>query len=186
MNGSANLIHLNRRHHAGKDALLFQSILQGQRVDHRCQHAHLIGGDAVHFLGLLGHAAKEISAADDDGDVNAQRLHIRQFGRNFVDSQGIHAETLIGRQGLTGQLEQNAFEGRSVMWLVTAMQKKPQKGCRSSPANHCRCFASRGLVVVNAMVAPASPTLKRAKRRTAMFSPSLPIFAAISCAMEIV
>lgn len=28
-----------------------------------------------------------------------------------------------------------------------------------------------------------SPTLKRAKRRTEMFSPSLPILVAISCAM---
>src|SRR5438270_13739363 len=43
---------------------------------------------------------------------------------------------------------------------------------------------SSGLLV--ATVSPASPTLKRAKRRTLIFSPSLPILVAIICEIETV
>ena len=49
--------------------LFFQRVLQGQRVDHRGEHAHVVGGDAVHVFRLHGHAAEKIAAADDDGDL---------------------------------------------------------------------------------------------------------------------
>ena len=111
--GLGHLVHFDRRLHPGVNALLFQGILQGQRIDHRGQHAHVVGGDAVHFLGLLGHAAKEISAADDDGNLDAQGVNVRQFSGDFVDAQGIDAETLVRGQGLAGELEQDALEYRS-------------------------------------------------------------------------
>jgi len=52
-----------------------------------------------------------------------------------------------------------------------------KKAPRRAPSNYS-AFGSVGLVI--ATVSPASPTLNRANRRTAMFSPSLPIFEAIS------
>ena len=72
----SHLVHLDRRLHAGVHALLLQRILQRQRVDHCGQHAHVIGGDAVHVLGLLGHAAEEIPAAHHDRDLHAELVHV--------------------------------------------------------------------------------------------------------------
>ena len=62
-----HLVHFNRGLHPGVDPGFFQRILQSQRIDHRGQHAHVISGDAVHLLGLLGDAAKKIAAADHMG-----------------------------------------------------------------------------------------------------------------------
>ncbi len=66
-----HLVHLDGAHHAGEDVLLFQSVLQGQGIDDRGEHAHVVGGYAVHLLGLLGNATKEVAAANHDGDFNA-------------------------------------------------------------------------------------------------------------------
>src|SRR5260370_375292 len=60
-------------------------------------------------------------------------------------------------------------------------RKHEKRAAEAAPENYSS-FASVGLV--EAIVAPASPTLKRAKRRMAMFSPSLLILVAMSCAME--
>ena len=64
-----NLVHLDRRLHASIDALLFERVLQCERVDDGRQHAHVVGGDAVHFARLLGHTTEEVSPANDDGDL---------------------------------------------------------------------------------------------------------------------
>src|ERR1700680_5035343 len=73
--------------------------------------------------------------------------------------------------------------------------KHKRKGRRSAPELF-GCYLATGaeasppssgglsdLELVKATAAVASPTLNRAKRRTAMFSPSLPTLAAMSCAM---
>jgi hypothetical protein len=61
-------------------------------------------------------------------------------------------------------------------------QRRLKKGTFRCPSNHS-AFCS-GFEI--AMVSPASPTLNRAKRRTEMFSPSLPIFVVMSCEIEMV
>src|SRR5260370_7011024 len=76
--------------------------------------------------------------------------------------------------------------------------KHKRKGRRSAPELF-GCYLATGaeasppssgglsdLELVKATVAAASPTLNRAKRRTPIFSPSLPTFAAMSSAMLIV
>ena len=40
-------------------------------------------------------------------------VDVRQFSGDFVNAQGIHAEALVGGQGLAGEFEQHAFENRS-------------------------------------------------------------------------
>ena len=42
------LLHADGRHDARVDALPLEHVLHGQRVDHRAEHAHVVGGDAVH------------------------------------------------------------------------------------------------------------------------------------------
>ena len=70
----------------------------------------MIGGDAVHFFGLFGDAAKEIAAAHHDGDLDAEIVDVGEFRGDFVDASGIDAETLAGGQSFAGDFEQNAFE----------------------------------------------------------------------------
>ncbi len=70
------LVHEHRCHHPALHIALLQRILQGDGVDHRGQHAHVVGGDPVHFLGLLSHAAKEIAASDNNPDLDTQRVNI--------------------------------------------------------------------------------------------------------------
>ena len=100
-------------HHAGEDILLLQRVLQRQRIDHRGQHAHVIGGDAVHLLGLLGHAAEEVSAAHHDGDLDAQAVHIGELGRDLVHALIVDTKALAGGQSLAGNFQKNAFVNRS-------------------------------------------------------------------------
>src|SRR6185437_14454434 len=75
--GLADLIHLNGGHHAAVRAALFDRVLHGERVDHGSEHAHVVGGNAVHGTGLLGDSAEEIAAAHHDGDFHA---HLGDFG----------------------------------------------------------------------------------------------------------
>jgi hypothetical protein len=107
-----HLIHLNRRLHAGVDFLLFEGVLQSERIDHGSQHSHVIGGNAVHVSSLVGHAAEKIAAAHHNRKLHSQLVHVGQFRRDLVDAGSLDAKALVCRQCLTGKLEQNAFEGR--------------------------------------------------------------------------
>ena len=92
--GLGNLIHFDGTHDAGEDVLLLQRILQSQRIDHRGQHAHVISGDAVHLLGLLGDAAKKIAAADHDGDLDTETVDFGELGGDLVDPLVVDTKTL--------------------------------------------------------------------------------------------
>ena len=110
--GLGDLVHFDGGLHAGVDVLFFERVLQGKRVDDRGQHAHVVGGDAVHVFGLVGNAAEEIAAAHDDGDLDTEAVHIGQFGGDFVNAGGVDAEALVGGQSFAGNFQQDAFEDR--------------------------------------------------------------------------
>src|SRR5271166_972724 len=109
-----HLVHFESTHDAGEDVLLFQRILQRKSVDHRSQHAHVIGRDAVHELGLLGHAAEEVAAADHDGDLNTQAMHFGKLSGDFMHALVVDSEALAGSQRLAGYLKKNALIDGSV------------------------------------------------------------------------
>jgi predicted cupin superfamily sugar epimerase len=69
----------------------------------------MVGGDAIHIDGLLSDAAKEVSSADDDGDLAAERVNIRDLLGYFVDEDGIDAKTRAGGQGFARELEENSL-----------------------------------------------------------------------------
>ena len=52
-------------------------------------------------LGLLFNAAKEVSPADDDADLNAKRVNLGDFGGNSRDLVDIQAKTALSGQRLT-------------------------------------------------------------------------------------
>ena len=97
-----DLIHFDRGLHAGVDVLLFEGVLQSQRVDDRGQHSHVVSGNAVHVLGLLGNPAEEVSAANYDRDLHAKGIDVGEFSGNLVNAGGVNTETLRSGQRLTG------------------------------------------------------------------------------------
>ena len=51
---------------------LLEGVLEGQGVDDRGQHAHVVGLGAVHAGAGAGHAPPDVAAADDDGDIDVE------------------------------------------------------------------------------------------------------------------
>src|SRR5262245_5155513 len=117
--------------------------LQGQRVDYRSQHAHIVGGGAVHAARGSRLATPEIAAADDHAHLHAARDHRRHLAGDGLDGSWVNAEGRRALHGLPAQLEQDATKAQ---------------------------LAVRSAVVAGAHPPPSS---KRAIRRMTMFSPSL-------------
>ena len=84
-----------------------------QRVHHRRQHAHIIGGRAVEALGRRRHAAEDIAAADDQAELMALRLGRRDLPGEAGDGLGIDAELPLPHQRFARELQQDAVEARA-------------------------------------------------------------------------
>ena len=96
-----DLVHEDGRHYAALHPSLLECILQGNGVDDRGKHAHVVGGHAVHFLGLLGDAAKEVAAADYDADLHTQRVNFGEFAGNLGNLFSVQAKPARASQGLS-------------------------------------------------------------------------------------
>ena len=77
-------------------------------VHHGGEHAHVVGGGAIHAPRAARHAAEDVAAADDDGDLHAEIADLGHFLGDAGDHGGIHAVPLIAHQGFAGQLEEDA------------------------------------------------------------------------------
>ena len=88
-------------------AHLLQGILHGQGIHDRGQHAHVVTGDPVHAGSGQALAPKDVTATDDQGELNArvrQPLHLR--GKPAHDA-GIDTELAAAHEGLAAKFEQN-------------------------------------------------------------------------------
>ena len=90
--------HIERGLHAGGNALLFDRVLQGERVDDGSEHSHVIRGGAVHAGALT--AAPEIAAADDDADLHAHIVYADELIDDAGDDLFVQPEALISRERL--------------------------------------------------------------------------------------
>ena len=96
--GLGHLGHGQRAQHPGGLALLLERVLQRQRVDHGAEHAHGVGGGAVHAAALPGRAAPDVAAADHDGELEAAAVHgARHLLGHALDGGGV--DGLVGRGG---------------------------------------------------------------------------------------
>ena len=93
-------------------SVLLERVLQRQGVDDRGQHAHVVGGGAVHAAGAGRQAAEDVAAADDDGRLDAEALNLADVARDARGDRRIDAELLLAHQGFAGQLEENALVDR--------------------------------------------------------------------------
>jgi hypothetical protein len=62
----------------------------------------VVGGHAIHILGLFGNPAKKIAPADNDRHLDAKAVYVGKFSRDFMNAFGVHSETLIGCEGFAG------------------------------------------------------------------------------------
>ena len=56
--------------------VLLERVLQRERVDDGREHAHVVGGRAVHAARARRQAAEDVAAADDDAGLDAERLDL--------------------------------------------------------------------------------------------------------------
>ena len=103
------LLHADRRHDARVDALALEHVLQRQRVDDGAEHAHVVGGDAVHAgLGEL-RAAHDVAAADHQADATRPcSTTATTSSARRLDRVEVEAESLVSGEGFAGELEQDA------------------------------------------------------------------------------
>jgi hypothetical protein len=118
--GLGHLRHVNRAQEARDHALLFQSVLQGEAVDHRCQHAHVVAGSAVDGQGFLARAAEDIPSAHNDRHFDAQVAYLFYFAGDAVNGFGVNAKALRTLKGFSGKFQNDASVNgrrRGVFWV---------------------------------------------------------------------
>src|SRR5690606_19632916 len=103
--GLGDLPHLDGGQYPGFDADLLQGILQGEGVDDRGQHPHVVGRRPVHSSQTPGRSPPDVAAAHNDRDLYAQLVDRADLAGDEVDHLKIKAETGAARQGLTAELE---------------------------------------------------------------------------------
>ena len=56
------------------------------------------------------------SAADDDGDLAAERVRVGDLFGDFMDEDGVDAEAGAGRKGFSGDFQEDSLVH---VWLVS-------------------------------------------------------------------
>src|SRR5262249_39685141 len=145
-------------------------VLEGQGVDHGREHPHVVGGDAVHALRAVRDAAEDVAPADHGRDLEAQVVDLVDLPGQVVREVPVDAEGLLfSEERLSRQLQEDALVGDGLPRARHAgvvSLKKPGR----APGD--LSYSASGLA------GPlSSPTLKRAKRRTTMFSLMIAIFS---------
>jgi len=87
---------------ASDDALLLERVLQSQGVDHRGEHAHVVGSRAVHALGARGDTAKDIAAANHNRRFDAHALNFSDVPGDLCGYGRIDAVALRAHQRFAG------------------------------------------------------------------------------------
>ena len=85
MNGSATLSMWIAVWTRVGEADVLEGALQGQAVDDRGEHAHVVGGGALHAAMAGAQSAPDIAAADDDRDLHAEVVHFFDLRADLLD-----------------------------------------------------------------------------------------------------
>src|ERR1017187_130981 len=108
-----NRAHFDGGLHPRVHVVLFQCVLQRQRVDHGGQHPHVIARGAVEAVLARRQPAKDVAAADDDGQLDIQLLDVLDFPGDRVAGLGGNAVLAGAEQRLAAQLQHHA----PIFWL---------------------------------------------------------------------
>ena len=86
----------------------------GERVHHRRQHAHIIGGRAVEALGGAGKAAEDVAAADHEAErMAAASTAALISSASRATASGSMPELALAHQRFARQLQEDAVEARA-------------------------------------------------------------------------
>src|SRR5262249_55206702 len=69
----------------------------------------MIGTDPIKPLRACGEPAKDVAAADDDADLDAQRVDVLDLVRDTSNNLRINAEALFAHQDFATEFKQNPF-----------------------------------------------------------------------------
>jgi len=117
--GLGDVFHFDGGHDAGLNSGMFEGVLEGEGVDDRGEHAHVISGVAVHpALPGGGGAPPDVSSSDDDGKLEGGRENVADlvgkatrdglgeviagFGESFAGKFQKETTPTIGRVSLEG------------------------------------------------------------------------------------
>ena len=108
--GLGHLLDVDRRHHPRVLADLLQRILQGERVQHRRQHSHVVAGCPVHAGCRTLQAAVDVAGADDDRHLHPALADGRDLARDPLDLGAVGAVIALPHQRLPRELQEDAAE----------------------------------------------------------------------------
>ena len=74
-----DLVHRDRGHDPGRHAGPLEGVLEREAVHDRRQHADVVAGRPVHAPRGGRQAAEDVAAADDDPDLDAQPVDLRDL-----------------------------------------------------------------------------------------------------------
>ena len=114
----------DRRLHARVDALVLERVLQRQRVEHGGEHAHVVGGGALHARGGAGQAAVDVAGADHDRDLDAAVVDLADLARDRRDALEVGAVGEVAHERLPRQLQQDSPEGGRAHAPTTNFEKR--------------------------------------------------------------
>src|SRR5271157_4918909 len=138
-----NLLHADGGHEPGLAAHALKRVLQGQAVDHRGRHAHVVGGGLLDDVGApaqLG-AAEDVAATDDDGELDPARRHSGSLPGDPADLLDTDTSLAGPAEALAGELEQDSAKRRGAVVDVAVHQEfltQQEAGClraREAPAD---------------------------------------------------
>ena len=134
--GLDDLLDADRRHHARRHALLAHRVGQRERVHHGGEHAHVVGGGAVHADRAAGHAAEDVAAADHDRDLAPELRHLLDLAHHAHDRGAVDAVGIVAHQGLAGEFQQDALvrgHGGGLLGLVVLCARKSNLRAADAP-----------------------------------------------------
>jgi hypothetical protein len=108
-----DLLHRDRRLHPGGQVELLQRVLDRERVQHRRDHAHVVGRRPVHADRHALEAPEDVPGAHDDRDVDAAVVGLLHLAGDPGDAHGVDAVGLVPHQRHARELQDDAPEGRA-------------------------------------------------------------------------
>jgi len=101
---------VDRGLHPGGLAEALEGVLEGERVDRRGEHAHVVGLGAVHARARTRHPSPDVPASDDDGDVDAQLARLHDLTGDELCDLAVDRLVLPGER-LARELQQDSAVG---------------------------------------------------------------------------
>ena len=105
--GLGHLLHADGALDPGGNPGPLQAVLEGDRIHHRGEHAHVVGRGPVHAGGRALEAAEDVAAAHHDRQFGARGHHGGHITGDRLDDRRVNAVALISHQRFAAELEQD-------------------------------------------------------------------------------